>query len=404
MGSVNSILYLIIFQINNLTRYHHIMRNLLTFLLLAISINVWGQTSECTIALERDVFETYKFKDRSSFKSAIKLTTEMSYEKLESLVKEGKGGGDAGLLWGLISASGSGESKKERFEQIKKYYRNDFNFEASSQSDIEIIQRVASKTAYDAWLTCVTLNIKKYITYSVVHQCTDCDKCDNTFDLSLKYSKVTGNDKKKISISYVSLEGAKFSGTVNIKRGSSVTELDPIFQKFTKESVSKPVRLIIGFKNMDPAIINIPSCNKKFDETVKPHTFYTYELTNNYDIKDDEDFGPHDYCKNSSTANVELQVGQPQDVKFSQCCGGEVRLDYRLTLLVNEARELTIVNGIVELFEGTSCHRTPRKKHEDIGYYKFPLSGGEILNRRLDIKSGDYGAIKVAARVLTSRP
>ena len=90
-------------------------------------------------------------------------------------------------------------------------------------------------------------------------------------------------------------------------------------------------------------------------------------VTGTVEIVDDEIF-ENERCNHAVSGNVIIGEGQPSSlIRFSQCCGGEVRVEVDLNAAATSKGEVK-VTGSAKLFEGASCETTDLEDEESIDF------------------------------------
>lgn len=386
------------------------MKNLLILATLLLSASAFGQN--CDRILQEGVFNKYNLKSSKSLKSALKKSTEMSFEQIKSLAANGTTGGDVSVLWGLVSLSGDADSQKKSYEKISQNYRDNFDFNIDTSEELEIVNVIADKYIIDAWKGCVIS--PKAISHTTLNDCMNCDNCDNTFLINVAFKKFS-KGSKNIKITNITVTNATFDDNIVIKKGAKIKEFSSLTQKFVKSSKNTPITIIIDYKGYESAKINIPGCTPPPPPVVvkvevpKPTT-YIFEIKTNWEIVDDDnnDAITHrtdEHCYSDYTQNIVLKVGDaPVRINFSQCCDDEVRVDAYYFLKISDSRELELYPGNISIFEGNSCGHAVHEKTEQISdYRKLPISDVEVLAKRIDDDQFDWGRVVIRSKLLSAQ-
>src|SRR5687768_1159310 len=109
----------------------------------------FSQDDPCRIALERAAYDEMRVQtDRQFEASAITSIKQHDFQQFREALS-----GGADIEVGPFSLGG--EAERQRFEEMKRYYERTGDTRLRSSDRSFVMVRVASKTAYDAWVRCV---------------------------------------------------------------------------------------------------------------------------------------------------------------------------------------------------------------------------------------------------------
>lgn len=230
-------------------------------LLILSSLSVQAQNCDyCNAALAKQTTDDFETIKKSSYQSALNTLFSHDYDFWSNYsgYTSKTSEMDAGFgLFDIIDFDGGSSSTytkselKQKFEKIRTYYST--NKSISSDDYTWISQKTASKTVYDAWVTC--LKDCPYNQKGVAVNFVGDDQ--EYFIMTLSWIPADGTGTQ-IKVQNIVPVNAELMDDGELRDGSVLRPFSSLSRKFRRIDINKDLSIVINTDNAGPKTVKIP--------------------------------------------------------------------------------------------------------------------------------------------------